>query len=154
MAETIIPDLLDALVTAWTADATLVAYGSRLRIYDGPPVTDRSAEIEIWVGATGLEAEEEVIVFTQNRADFEGDRDETVTISSAVWVADGTNNISAARRLAVAVYAACAATIRVSTLSVAGVVALDVSAGRLRQGRYPTGVGAVVAFDITATCHL
>lgn len=154
MTETLIPDLLDALVAAWTADATLAAYGTRLRIYDGPPTTDRAAEIELWVGATGLEADEEVIVFNQSRADFDGDRDETLTVSSAVWVANGTHDIAAARRLAVAVYAAAAATVRVSTLAVAGVMALDVTDGRLRQGQFDSGVGCVLTFDIAAACTL
>lgn len=154
MAETLIPDLLDALRVAWLADSTLVAYGSRLRIYDGPPTTDRSAEIELWVGATGLDPDEEVIVFNQARVDFEGDRDETLTVANAVWVANGNNDISAARRLAVAVYAACAATVRLSTLAVAGVMALGVSDGRLRQGQFSSGVGCVLTFTVTAECTL
>lgn len=154
MSETLIPDLLDALVTAWTADATLTAYGTRLRIHDGPPITDRAAEIELWVGATGLDEDEEVIVFAQQRADMEGDRDETLTVANAVWVANGTHDISAARRLAVAVYAAAATTIRTSTLSVTGVGALDIADGRLRQGQFTSGVGAVVTFNITAWCTL
>lgn len=154
MSETLIPDLLDALVTAWTADATLLAYGQRLRISDGPPLTDRAAEIEIWVGATGLESDEEVVVFNQTRADFAGNRDETLTVANAVWVANGSHDIAAARRLAVVVYAAAAATIRTSTLAVAGVMALDVSDGRLRQGQFDTGVGAVLSFNVTAMCQL
>lgn len=154
MSETLIPDLLDALVTAWKADATLLAYGQRLRIFDGPPLTDRAAEIELWVGATGLDADEEVVVFNQSRADFEGDRDETLTIAHAVWVANGSHDISAARRLAVTVYAAAAATVRTSTLSVAGVQAIDVSDGRLRQGEFDSGVGAVLSFTTTAVCFL
>lgn len=154
MSETLIPDLLDALIAAWTADATLAAYGTRLRIFDGPPVTDRAAEIELWVGATGLEADEEVIVFTQQRSDLDGDRDAAITISHAVWVANGSHDISTARRLAVAVYAAAAATVRTSTLGVTGVQAIDVSEGRLRQGSFDTGVGCVVTFTTTAVCFL
>lgn len=154
MSETLIPDLLDALLAAWHADATLTAYGDRLRIYDGPPITDRAAEIELWVGATGLEADEEVVVFTQQRADFEGDRDETLTISHAVWVANGSHDISMARRLAVTVYAAAAAVVRTSTLSVTGVQAIDVSDGRLRQGEFDSGVGCVLTFTTTVMCML
>jgi hypothetical protein len=154
VTDTLIPDLLDALVGAWTADATLTAYGNRLRIFDGPPLTDRAAEIELWVGATGLDADEEVVVFTQQRADFAGDRDEVLTIAHAVWVANGTHDISSARRLACQVYAAAAAVVRTSTLSVAGVQAIDVSDGRLRQGEFDSGVGAVLSFTTTAACFL
>ena len=154
MSETLIPDLLDALVTAWRADATLTAYGDRLRIFDGPPLTDRAAEIELWVGATGLDADEEVVVFAQNRADFDGDRDETVTMAHAVWVANGSHDISAARRLAVTIYAAAAAVVRTSTLSITGVQAIDVSNGALRQGEFDSGVGCVLSFTTTATCVL
>jgi len=154
MSETLIPDLLDALVAIWTADPTLAGYGTRLRVFDGPPITDRAAEIELWVGATGLESDEEVIVFNQSRADFDGDRDETLTVSNAVWVANGTHDIAAARRLAVAVYAAAASTVRISTLGVSGVMALDVTDGRLRQGQFDTGVGCVLTFDVAAVCTL
>lgn len=154
MSQTLTADVLDALYAAWTADVTLTAYGNRLRIFDGPPITDRAAEIELWVGATGLEADEEVIVFNQERADFEGDRDETLTIANAVWVANGTHDISAARRLAITVFAAAAATIRTSTLNVSGVFSIDVSDGRLRQGQFDTGVGAVVTFNVTVTATL
>jgi hypothetical protein len=154
VSETLIPDLLDALVVAWTADATLVSYGTRLRIFDGPPLTDRAAEIELWVGATGLDDDEEVVVFAQHRADFDGDRDEVLTMAHAVWVANGAHDISTARRLAVAVYAAAAAVVRTSTLAVTGVQALDVSDGRLRQGQFESGVGCVLSFTTTATCVL
>lgn len=149
MSETLTADVLDALLTAWTADATLVAYGDRLAISDGPPITDRAREIELWVGASGVEEDEEVIVFTQARADFQADRDETLTVTNAVWVANGTHDIAAARRLAITVFAACAAAIRTSTLSIAGVFAFDVSAGRLRQGQFTSGVGCVLTFDVT-----
>jgi hypothetical protein len=154
VSETLIPDLLDALLAAWRADVTLTGYGDRLRIFDGPPLTDRAAEIELWVGATGLEEDEEVVVFAQQRADFEGDRDEVLTMAHAIWVANGTHDISAARRLAVVVYAAAAAVVRTSTLAVAGVQAIDISDGRLRQGQFDTGVGCVLSFTTTATCVL
>jgi len=149
VSETLTADVLDALLVAWRADATLVAYGERLLISDGPPVTDRAREIELWVGATGVEDDEEVIVFTQTRADFQADRDETLTITNAVWVANGSHDIAAARRLAITVFAACAAAIRNSTLSITGVFALDISSGRLRQGQFTSGVGCVLSFDVT-----
>lgn len=154
MAQTLIPDLLDALFAAWSADATLATYDDRLRIFDGPPTTDRAAEIELWVGATGLDADEEVVVFAQTRADMPGNRDEIVTIANAVWVANGSNDIATARRLAIAVYAACAATVRESTLGVTGVLALGVSSGALRQGQFDSGVGCVLSFTVTAECTL
>jgi hypothetical protein len=151
VSQTLIADVLDALYATWTADATLVAYGTRLRIFDGPPVTDRAAEIEVWVGASGVEPDEDVIAITQQRADFDGDRDETLTIVNAVWVANGTHDIAAARRLAITVFAACAAAVRNSTLSIGGAFALDVSDGRLRQGQFESGVGCVLTFTVTVT---
>lgn len=154
MSETLTADVLDALLLAWRADATLIAYGDRLRISDGPPVTDRTAEIELWVGATGGEPDEEIIVFTQSRADFQADRDETLTVTSAIWVANGSHDIAAARRLAITVFAACAAVIRTATLSIVGVFSLDVSNGRLRQGQFTSGVGCVLSFDVTVQGNL
>ena len=90
--QTLAADVLDALLTVWRADATLTAYGTdQLRIYDGAPLLDRAAPIELWVGSTGIADEETVITGTQ----------EWVTVmtvsSSAIPVLPTHSSIGAAR---------------------------------------------------------
>lgn len=150
--QTLAADVLDALAAAWRADATLTAYGSRLVITDGPPVTDRTHEIELWVGATGLEPDEAVVsggqaFVTQNAAD---DIDETLNIACAIWVANGTNDIPTARRLAIDVFNAAVTAVQGSDLGLGDEVydATAVVSWQLRQGQWTSGVGAVLAFVV------
>lgn len=158
VTQTLAADVLDGLLATWQADATLAAYGDRLRIFDGPPTTDRSAEIEIWVGATGVEPEETVVTGTQDWVTFgdaTGDRDESIDLTSTVWAASGSNDIKTARRLAITVFSAAAAAVRGSNL---GLSALDrtvqVVSWELRQGQYASGVGAVLTFVTRASGQL
>jgi hypothetical protein len=151
--QTLAADLLDALLAAWQADATLTAYGDRLLISDGPPITDRSREIELWVGATGLEAEETVITGTQNWVTLNQatDRDEQLDITCAIWVANGSHDIKAARRLAIDVFNAAAAAVRGSDFGLASVYdSTHVTDWQLHQGQFSSGVGAVLQFTVHA----
>lgn len=157
--QTAAADLLDALVAAWTADATLATYiaANRLRVFDGPPLTDRSHEIELWVGATGLESEETVITGQQNWAVMNqaNDRDEQLDVVNSIWVAEGNNDLATARRTAITVFNAAAAAIRGSSLNVAGVYpAIEVTSWELHQGQFNTGVGAVLQFTVHAESFL
>lgn len=157
--QTLAADVLDGLLTVWRADATLAAYGGRLRIHDGPPVDDRAPEIELWVGATGLEPEETVISGTQDfvtLGDAADDRDETIEIQNAVWVYSTTggtdHGIATTRRTALAAFSAAAAAIRGSNLGIAALdPAAQVVAWELHQGEYVSGAGAVVSFTVRVT---
>jgi hypothetical protein len=156
--QTLVADVLDGLFGTWRADATLATYGDRLLISDGPPVIDRSAEIELWVGATGLESEETVVTGTQDwvtLGDAADDRDESMDVTNAIWVAAGSTDIKTARRLAITVFSAAAAAVRGSNL---GINALDptvqVVSWELHQGQFSSGVGAVLTFVVRATGQL
>ena len=153
--QTLAADVLDALVAAWKADATLTAYGTRLLVSDGPPITDRSHEIELWVGATGLQPDETVVSGTQvfetiNAADDQG---EILNISCAIWVAQGTNDIATARRTAIDVFNAAIGAVQGSALGLGAEVynATSVNSWELRQGQWTSGVGAVLAFVVQVT---
>lgn len=152
--QTLAADVLDALVTTWGADATLGTYvtAGRLRIYDGPPVDDRAAEIELWVGATGLEPDEAVVTGTQAFATqgTTDDVDETLSIACAIWVANGTNDIKTARRTAIDVFNAAVTAVQGSDLGLGNEVydATQVVSWQLRQGQWTSGVGAVLAFVV------
>jgi hypothetical protein len=150
--QTKVADVLDALLATWQAAPTLTAYGDRLAVFDGPPVTDRAREIELWVGATGEDSDETVIQGSQEFVTFgdaAGDRDEDLDIECAIWVAAGNTDIKTARRTAIDVFNAAAGAIRGSDL---GDAALDptvqVASWRLRQGQFSTGVGVILRFTV------
>lgn len=149
--QTLAPAAITALVTAWTA--ALTSYGARVSVTDGPPVTDRAHEIEVWVGATGDETEETVITGTQDWAtlgDATNDRDEELDIQSAIWVYSTTGTaIAACRQTAIDVYNAAVTAVRGSALSVSGLFpTTQVSAWELRQGQYATGPGVRLLFTL------
>jgi hypothetical protein len=153
VVQTLAPDVLDALLVTWRGAAALLAYGDRLRIYDGPPVTDRAAEIELWVGATGLEAEETVITGTQDwvtLGDATADRDETIEIQNAIWVYSTTGaTIGITRRTTFDVFNAAIAAIRGSNLGIAALGPTAAPASwQLHQGEFTKGAGVVITFTI------
>jgi hypothetical protein len=151
VSQSLFDDVINALVTTWRADATLTAYGNRLVVIDGTPVTDRAHEIELWVGATGDDSEEEVAFGTIDWATFDttDSEDEHLDISCAINVFSGTTDLSVTRGTARDVFNAAAAAIRGTDL---GLAALDdvtrVSDWRLRQGQYKSGAGVVLRFTV------
>lgn len=152
--QTLATHIVDGLLTTWRADATLATYGDRLRIFDGPPLTDRAAPIEIWVGSTGDPSDEETVIRGSQQWETQraaGDRGETVEVSCAIWVADGSVDIAVARRTAIEVFHAAAGAIRGTDFDSDAVYdSTEVISWELRQGQYPTGVGAVLAFIVRA----
>jgi hypothetical protein len=155
--QTLAADVVDALLTVWRADVTLAAYTTRLAIFDGPPVTDRAEEIELWVGASGTAPDEEVISGAQQYVTMRqvDDRDETLDVTCAIWVANGSHDIAAARRLAIDVFNAAAGAIRATDLGIADLDdTAEVTEWRLRQGQFTSGVGAVLDFTVRVTGQL
>lgn len=150
--QTLATHLVDGLLAAWRADATLAGYGDRLRIFDGPPVTDRAAPIEIWAGSTGDPDDEETVIRGSQQWETmraPGDRGETLEVSCAIWVADGSVDIATARRTAIDVFHAAAGAIRGSDLGADALYdSTEVISWELRQAQYPTGVGAVLVFIV------
>jgi hypothetical protein len=149
------PAALAALVTTWTT--ALASYGDRLLVSDGPPITDRSREIEVWVGATGDETEETVITGAQDWVTFgdaANDRDEQLDIQNAIWVFS-TSTIAAARQTAFDVFNAAITAVRGTDLSIGPV---DPTAAptswELRQGQYSTGPGVRLLFTLHLTGQL
>lgn len=152
--QTAAADLIDALVSTWRADVNLSAYGTRLQVIDGPPTTNRAAEIELWVGATGVTPEEEVLSGAQDTDTFDDSREETADIVNAVWVYATTADISTCRRTAIDAFNSAAAAIRATTVGLANVKRVDVVGWKLRQGEYTTGPGVVLTFTVRAWVYL
>lgn len=157
--QTLLADVLDALLAAWRGAAALTAYGDRLRIFDGPPVDDRAAEIELWVGATGQEPDETVITGTQEwvtLGDALDDRDEALDIQNAIWVYSTTGTaIGTTRRTAIDVYNAAVAAVRGTDLGIADLDPTVAPSGwELRQGEFASGAGVVLTFTLHITGQL
>lgn len=150
--QTLAADVLDALAAAWRADATLTAYGTRLRIFDGPPLTDRTAEIELWVGSDGLQPDETVVSGTQSYVTFGAadDRDEALDITCTVWVVNGSTDMATTRRTAIDAFNAAAAAVRGSALSLGaeGYNATGVPSWQLREGQTANGAEVVLTFVV------
>lgn len=147
------PAVIGALVSTWTS--ALSSYGDRVKVTDGPPVTDRSREIELWVGATGDEVEETVITGAQDWVTFAAalDRDEDLEIQSAILVYSTTGSgIAACRQTAFDVFNAALTAVRGTDLGVSGVyAAAGVPSWQLRQGHYNTGPGVRILFTLKVT---
>ena len=151
------PAAIAALVAAWTT--ALASYGDRVLVSDGPPVIDRSREIEVWVGATGDETEETVITGAQDWVTFgdaANDRDEQLDIQNAIWVYSTTGTaIATARQTAFDVFNAVITAVRGTDL---GIGPLDPVAAptswELRQGQYATGPGVRLLFTVHVTGQL
>lgn len=151
--QTLAPAVLDALRTTWSADPTLSAAvtAGTLGIYDGPPVTDRSRPTELWIGASGTDPDETVVSGAQDLVDFEGDVDEQLDITCAVWASAGGTDIAAARSTALALFNAAVTAIRGTTLGLAALRPVtSVTSWDLRQTQAASGVGAVLTFTVHA----
>lgn len=150
------PAAIAALVATWTT--ALANYGDRVLVSDGPPITDRSREIEVWVGATGDETEETVISGTQDWVTFgdaANDRDEDLDIQNAIWVYSTGGGIAVARQTAFDVFNAAITAVRGTDL---GIGPLDPTIAptswELRQGQYSTGPGVRLLFTLHVTGQL
>lgn len=145
------PAVIAALVSAWTT--ALSSYGDRVAVSDGPPVTARDREIELWVGATGDEVEETVIRGTQDWATFGDtvlDRDEEIDIDNTIWAYSTTGTaIATVRQTAMDVFSAVITAVRGSGLGVSGLyTATGVPSWELRQGQYSGGPGVRLLFTL------
>ena len=151
MSQSLFHDVINALVTTWKADATLAAYGDRLTIIDGTPVTNRAVEIELWVGATGDTEEEEVAFGTIDWATMDptNNEDEHLDITCAINVFSGSTDLSATRGTARDVFNTAAAAIRGGNLGLSNVYQdTHITEWRLRQGQYQSGAGVVLRFTV------
>lgn len=124
-------------------------YGGDIRVFDGPPLNDRAAPIELWVGSTGEDGDEEVVIRgVQQQDTFDGiSRSEFVDITNTIWVADGSTSVGSSRARAFAVLNDIVTLIRDSGLSTTNLFHVtQMMSWELRQGQYPTGVGVKLAF--------
>lgn len=150
-----ISNVYNALFDLLDGHASFSSYTTpgRLQVYFGPPSNDRSWEIEVWVGATGLGPDEDAASFSQRWATLggNGQRDKTLTIPCAVWVLDTADSMQTTLATADAVFAIVEGILHVADPLSLGTVlcgGVEVSDGRPRLTQTPDGPAAVISFAV------
>lgn len=156
-APDLVADTIDALFDLLDGHASFASYGERLKVYDGPPVIDRTSEIEIWVGATGIESEDDGARYTDRWATMggAGQRETTIDIPCSVWAIGGEVDMRTRRRTAGAVLDIIAGILHTSPdpLSQSGLLCggVEIALGTCRQLQTPDGAAVAWTFTVRAT---
>lgn len=161
MAETFWPNVVDALLTRWNANATLAA--EKVAIFDGPPTTEHRAPYELFVGASGSDFGDNEDAGGSEQA-WAGigrfERDETVLVMCGLWVSQGSSNMGGRRAKARDLFGVIVADIRTGTSDlglpgVPGVFEASIVNVRWRQIQPTTGGAQVgVIFTVRAHCRI
>jgi hypothetical protein len=147
-------DVIDGIIDACNNSATLAAYPAnayRLAVYDGPPIDDRSALVEIRVGVTGDEFDEIAAEIVQTWQSTDGQRDETVDVPGVIWVRQGSTDVRTWRRRTSDVYNIVAGLLTGNTFGLAHLWTTEVAAGDLREIQATDGAALVLAFTVHVT---
>jgi hypothetical protein len=98
-----VADILDNLTDLLTTNLA-TTYGERLAVRDGPPIINRTPEIEVWIGALGEEGEDTAARHTATwvtmGAGTASQREVTVDIPCCVWAIGGETDMRVRRRTA------------------------------------------------------
>jgi hypothetical protein len=162
MTQSLFADVIDAIydtINTSNTSGTLASYPAnayRIGVYDGPPIDDRSALVEIRVGVTGDEFDEIAADIVQEWATFgtDGDRDETIDVPCVIWTRQGSNDVRTWRRVTSDVLNIVGGLFAGGTLGLTKVYTADVVAGNLREIQAADGVALVLAFVVRCECKL
>lgn len=128
MSDTIVADVLDEVYDLFAADATLAALvaASKLRMFDGPVVSDYAADSMLVVGGRATVTDEEPRTEVQwdwasmGVSGAVSEVDEVILVPCGIAAKRGSNTtdvtIRDVRRSAINIYAAAASALRGSTL--------------------------------------
>lgn len=144
-------DVIDAIYDAVNGSATLAAYPAnayRLAVYDGPPIDDRSALIEIRIGATGEDYDEIAADIAQVWQSTDGQRDETIDVPCCIWTRQGSTDVRTWRRRTSDVFNIVAGLLAGNTFGLTHLFTTEVSAGNLREIQAADGAALVLAFTV------
>lgn len=154
-----VADVLDALVSTLTTG--LSSYGERLVVRDGPPLLDRTPEIEVWIGATGADADD---VGAQHRATWAtmgagaaSQRDVEIDVPCGVWTIGGETDMAVRRRTAADVLDAIdALLIPPDPLGLPEVLCggVELTLGSPRQIQATDGASVAWAFTVHTTARI
>ena len=162
MATSRIPDMIAALVAAFTADPALGAGGipdPPVAVIDGPKVTGDTGPLALWVGVDEIDnptpisanAEQQWMAGPGRRG-----RTEQLTVHCTIQAKSGSDDIAPLRAQAAAVLAAAEAALRADP-SLGGVLRnADAAVTGAEWRQYPgnPGMAVRVMFAISATAIL
>lgn len=148
MAITRAAAVVDALVTALSADATLTGL-----VIDGPPVTQDELVDVVTVGY-GWDADDDTAIEIEQEYHELGPtakRDERLDVRCAAASFRGDADIAAARARCVALLGAVESVLRADpSLGLADLLRVELSAGSIRQAQTAQGAEVVCPFTVTA----
>lgn len=157
---------VNALYTTLNVASVTGAVTPAAVAYDGPPIVDRSSAVELWVGATGLDPDEEVITLQRVPVAFGGGsagalRDEVVSAPCAIWAIRGENDPTSVQDLRTqvgAVFDAVCARLSAGSgdLGLGAVLCggVEVREGNLRQIQSPDGFSVVLTFTVQISAQV
>ena len=147
-SQTVLADAIDAVYDLLAADVTLNAIAG-LKVFDGPAITDRAREVEVWIGATGLDDEGISASITSVIVGFDDERDEALDIFCAIWAIGGSTDMRTRRRKVATAYDAIAAAVLAwNPTTLAASATAEISVTELRQLQTPDGAAAVQPFTV------
>jgi len=149
MAVTRADAVVDALVAALSADATLTGL-----VIDGPPVTQDELVDVVTVGY-GWDADDDTAIEIEQEYHELGPtakRDERLDVRCAVASFRGDADIAAARARCVVLLGAVESVLRADpSLGLADVLRAEVTLGTFRQAQTAQGAEVICPFTVTAT---
>lgn len=148
----VVPSVLDYLVTTFAAAPTLGTATPPVAVYDGPVTTDDADMLVLWVGLEDPDAETGQLAADSMR-EWSGlaGQSEKIVIYCAAESWSGDTNISAERVRAYGIVAAVEALVRADTTGFGGNAMIanpGVSEARLVQNNTTRGSQARVTFQI------
>jgi len=154
-----VPAVIDYLVTAFTAAATLGAATPPVAVYDGPVETDAPAQLVLWVGMDDPDSEEAPI-----GAESESEwgslgalaRNEQITVHCVAEAWSGPTDVATVRTSAFNIVAAVETLLR-ADVNLGGTLPsgwAEVTGMQLRQNNVSQGAVARVAFHIDCRARI
>lgn len=153
-----VPAVLDYLVAAFTAAATLGAATPPVAVYDGPVATDAPEQLTLWVGMDDPDSEDApAAAESESQWAALGNlaQDEEITVYCVAEAWSGDTDVRTIRLAAYGIVAAVETLLRADA-TLGGTLPSGwcrVTGRRLRQNNVQTGAAARVAFRIDCWCR-
>lgn len=157
---------VNALYTTLNVASVTGAVTPAAVAYDGPPIVDRSSDVELWVSATGLEADDDNTTLARAPKSFGGGpsgalRDELVSVPCAIWAIGGETDqvdVQALRAKVGTLFDAVCARLAAGNgdLGLGAVLCggVEVREGTLRQIQSPDGYAVVLTFFVQISAQV